>query len=101
MPTPTYEWPLTEPLASYVVGPSEPAERVGYKSGEGHAITDLDQAQTLRALRTMFLEQQATMTSRRMEAPLVKDSKSKGFLFMLDALPFEDDHGLLTFDAKP
>lgn len=98
-PTPRYDWPLDEPLTSYFIGLPQPGMSSDFKSGEGHAITDPDDVEKLRALRKMFLDDQAAMTTAREHAPIVRDGKREGFLYLRDALPYEDDHGLLTWEA--
>lgn len=100
-PTTSYDWPLKEPLNTFFVPLPQAGSRVGFMDGEGHAITDPDQAQKLRAIRRMFLDEQAAKTTARDHAPLVKEGMLSGFLYMRDALPYEDDHGLLTWGTKP
>lgn len=100
-PTTLYDWPLEQPLNTFFVPLPQAGSRVGFMNGEGHAITDLDQAQKLRDIRKMFLDEQAAKTTARDHAPLVKEGMLSGFLYMRDALPYEDDHGLLTWGTKP
>jgi hypothetical protein len=87
-----YDWPLPEPLTSYLV--------TGTASGAAHRITDADQVEKLRALRLKFLED-AKMMARHYQAALVSDGTRRAQLYMRDALPYEDEHGLVMFGQTP
>jgi hypothetical protein len=100
-PKTLYDWPLKAPLSTFFVPLPQPGSGIGFKNGEGHAITDPDDVQKLRAIRRMFLDEQAMKTTAQDHAPLVKEGMLSGFLYMRDALPYEDDHGLLTWGTKP
>ena len=92
--TPAYTWPIAAPLASFVLEGAD-----GTKSGVSHLVSDPTAASQLRALRDQYLADRTAQPSLYVswDGLKVTDQTSIGFVYMRDAIPYEDAQGLLKF----
>jgi hypothetical protein len=92
---PAYDWPLSEPMSTFLIPDTGPgAGTLDFMSGAGHHITDADALTKLRELRERYLADAQATPGRYFEAPKVTDGTVPARLYMRDALPYEDEHGL-------
>jgi hypothetical protein len=87
-----YAWPLALPLSGFVIDSSD-----WYKSGVSRLVDDPVAARQLRALRDQFLSDQAALPGGYGGDLLATDQNITAFVYMRDAIPYEDARGLLQF----
>jgi hypothetical protein len=87
-----YAWPLALPLSGFVIDSSD-----RYKSGVSRLVDDPAAATQLRALRDRFLSDQAALPAGSGSDLLATDQSTTAFVYMRDAIPYEDARGLLQF----
>ncbi len=96
-----YRWPLAEPLQPLLIREDvREADYMGFSSGISHLIAEAAGANLLRRIREQyFVDKQATpgfYPQMRMT-----DGKTTATVFLRDALPYEDERGLLPFSDPP
>lgn len=93
-----YPWPAHEPLSSFVIPEAPEAVYQGFSSGISRLVVDPAIAGQLRLAReSFFIDSVATGTFA--DGQKMFDGTYSAFVFMRDALPYEDDHGLLPFST--
>jgi hypothetical protein len=92
--TPAYTWPLASPLASFLLDSAD-----WFKVGVGHIVVDPTVAGQLRALRDRYLADRTAQPGLYVnwDGLEVTDQTTTGFVYMRDAIPYEDAQGLLAF----
>ncbi len=91
-----YDWPLEDkPLSSFVLPDTEesPTSPV-FRDGVSTLFQNSD-ADVLRNLREKYLEERAEAPGLFLDGLLSNDGKTKAFVYMRDAMPYEDEMGLL------
>jgi len=88
-----YPWPLVEPLRSF----APPDGR--YDPGTSYTVSDPAATAKLRALRDQYLADRAASSGlySNWDGLKAADTADAGFVFMRDAIPYEDARGLLQF----
>jgi hypothetical protein len=90
-----YQWPLAEPLATFVIPENvSGAEYEGFSAGVSSLVSDPARALKLRQLRGDYLSDRASMPARFTDGQLMSDGITMAYVYMRDALPYEDDRGL-------
>lgn len=91
---PPYAWPIDAPLASLILPGSDEM-----KIGVSHLVDDPTAAGQLRALRDRYLADRAAQPGLYVnwDGLKVTDQTSVSFVYMRDAMPYEDAQGLLRF----
>ena len=95
LPTPpAYAWPVTAPLDSFFI-PSVDWQKLRVS----HLVDDPVMAGQLRALRDQYLTDRAAQPGLYVDWDGLKatDQTSTAFVYMRDAIPYEDAQGLLRF----
>jgi hypothetical protein len=92
--TPPYTWPIASPLGSFVLGSGD-----WTKVGVSHLVDDPTSASQLRALRDQYLADRSAQPAlyTNWDGLEVTDQTSIGYIYMRDAIPYEDAQGLLRF----
>ena len=92
---PAYDWPLSESLSMFLIPDTGPgAGTLDLMSGVAHRIADPKAASQLRELRDRFLADAEREPVNYIDAVKVTDGQIPARVYMRDALPFEDEHGL-------
>ena len=87
-----YPWPLALPLGSFVLDSSDWSKR-----GVSRLVDDPDAARQLRVLRDQYLRDRSAQPGRFGDGLLVTDQSTTAVIYMRDAIPYEDERGLLQF----
>jgi hypothetical protein len=92
---PAYDWPLSEPLSMFLIPDTGPgAGTLDLMSGVAHRVADPKAASQLRELRERFLTDAEREPVNYIDSVKVTDGQIPARVYMRDALPFEDEHGL-------
>jgi hypothetical protein len=93
-----YPWPLAAPLADFMIREDVPeAEYQGYSVGISKLVTDATDAARLRVLRDQYIADRTAAPGLFTDGLEASDGTSLAFVYMRDALPYEDEHGLWPF----
>ena len=92
--TAPYPWPIASPLGSFVLGSGD-----WTKTGVSHLVDDPTSASQLRALRDQYLADRSAQPGlyTNWDGLKVTDQTSIGYIYLRDAIPYEDAQGLLRF----
>lgn len=97
-PSPIYPWPLAAPLSDFMTGSNDASNEYGeFAVGVSHLVSGGADARLLRGLREQYLVDRTAAPGRFTDGQLMSDGKTKAFVYMRDALPYEDDRGLWPF----
>lgn len=93
---PPYPWSAGMPLASLLLVPGKDGMNL-YKSGVSHAVNEAAAVENLRSLRALYLTDRAAQPGMftSWDGLKVSDGDTVAFLYMRDAIPYEDAFGLL------
>jgi hypothetical protein len=89
-----YTWPINSPLASFILpGPDS------MKIGVSYLVDDPTAASQLRALRDRYLADRTAQPGlyANWDGLKATDQTNVGFVYMRDAMPYENAQGLLRF----
>jgi hypothetical protein len=91
---PAYAWPLASPLSGFVLADADLT-----KIGVSHLVDDPDAARSLRGLRDQYLSDRDAQPGLYVnwDGLTATDASGTAFVYMRDAIPYEDAQGLLTF----
>lgn len=89
-----YAWPIAAPLSSFVLSAGDL-----YMTGVSRIVDDPDSAGRLRALRDQYLADRTAQPGlyANWDGLAVTDQSATVFVYMRDAIPYEDARGLLGF----
>jgi hypothetical protein len=89
-----YTWPIPFPLSSVVLQAMD-----WMKAGVSRSLDDPDSVRELRALRDRYLSDRTAQPGlfANWDGLKVADQTGTAYVYMRDATPYEDEHGLLTF----
>jgi hypothetical protein len=98
----TYPWPLAQPLQPLLI-PEDvaPAAYAGNASGVSHLISEAGGAAMLRSIREQWLVDRKATPGFYIGGLRMTDGNTTATVFLRDALPYEDEHGLLPFSDPP
>jgi len=91
-----YAWPLTEPLASFVLPPE-----LWSSVGVSRLVTEAEGASELRALLARYAEDKKATPGYFQGGNIMSDGVTYAVLYQRDALPYEDERGLWPFSGPP
>lgn len=86
----TFAWPAAEPLRTFLL-----PESAWFESGVSRRVSGLD-AQKLRGLRDAYLSARTRSPSAFYDGQKMSDGTLGALVYLRDALPYEDEHGLST-----
>jgi hypothetical protein len=89
----SFEWPVAEPLERVALT-WEQAE-TGAPYGDSYLVEDADELAEFHEARTEFLAGSLGGTFYNMMVTRPKGSDERYFLYFRDAIPLEDEHGLI------
>jgi hypothetical protein len=97
-----YSWPLSEPLSSFLIDEGGDGLKQ-YSPGVSKLITDPASATSLRRLREVYLAERTASPGlfANWDGLKASDGKQTAFVYMRDAMPYEDERGLLPPSAPP
>lgn len=93
-PVPIVTWTLSTPLASFLLDPGVQGQGE-FASGVSHLVTDAGAASALRDLRDQYIAHSTAVPGDTFDGLQVSDGKTVAYVYQRDALPYEDDKGLL------
>ena len=88
----TYMWPLSAPLAAFQL-----SDGLEYAVGASTLVTDVVEADALRALRREYLRDRAATPGLFFEGQKMSDGATTLLVYFRDALPYEDERGIWPF----
>jgi hypothetical protein len=93
-----YQWPLIEPLSDFVLEEDVPPNKYkGFAIGVSRLVSDAGYADKLRRLREQYIADRTASPGWFTDGQVMSDDSTFAFVYMRDALPYEDDHGLWPF----
>ena len=98
MSVPSVPWPIPTPLTSFSLDASN---RDDFAIGVSHLVSDTALTAPLRALRETFITNATAHKYFPGDGLVVSDGPIVGDVFMRDAAPYEDAHGLLPGSDTP
>ena len=89
-----YAWPNALPLGPFILSSSD-----WFKSGVSRLVDDPGSARQLRAMRDQYLADRTAQPGLygNWDGLMASDQSSTVFVYMRDAIPYEDARGWLTF----
>lgn len=94
-----YQWPLTTALSTFIRDADESTQAGPNVAGTSRLVEGADAA-VLRALREQFLSDREATPGLFLGGMAVSDGVTTATLYMRDALPYEDNDGLLQFSDR-
>jgi hypothetical protein len=93
-----YQWPLVAPLADFVIREDVSlADYKGFSTGVSYLTTDQVSVVKFRQLREQYIADRTANPGRFTDGQVMSDGTTRAFVYMRDALPYEDEHGLWPF----
>lgn len=93
-----YLWPLERPLAELLLDETDEATTEAFQLGVSTLIPQPD-ADLLRALNAQYLAEREETPGLFADGMQADDGTTIAVVYLRDALPYEDESGLLSFDA--
>jgi hypothetical protein len=91
-----YKWPLAKPLKDFIRSDGDdPTGCAGAQAGVSRLISDAIEATALRRIREQYFIDKAAQPGLYVQGLRMTDGATDAVVFMRDALPLEDGHGLL------
>jgi hypothetical protein len=88
--SPAFEWPLAEPLRSFII-----PENALFESGVSRRVSG-PEAQALRRLREDYLSARTKAPAGFYDGQKMSNGGLSAVVYLRDALPYEDERGLST-----
>lgn len=95
---PPYSWPLSTPPTSYLLTPGKDGSNL-YRGGISFLVDDDDSVGKLRAMRNQYLSDRGAAPARYISwnGLRVSDGTTTVFVYLRDAIPYEDAKGFVHF----
>jgi hypothetical protein len=95
---PPYPWPIALPLKSFLIDPNNTGSTL-YARGVSFPVADPSVEEALRSLRDLYLADRTAQPGvyANWDGLIATDQETTAYVYMRDAVPYEDDHGLLNF----
>jgi hypothetical protein len=95
-----YSWPSSQPMDTFMIDGQAASDNL---SGMSKLVSEPEEARIFRALRDQYLSDRDATPGvyGNWDGLKVNDGQRAAWLYMRDALPYEDEQGLLPFSELP